>query len=348
MLQKNPVLCGFHLQPGDEHLIQYWLRNAAQVRKYTSIPPPSVWQQPGIHFIKDIGLGQLPDLLQWSMPLLLVANLHSLTETEHESLRDQFYQAGLSAIWSLPHNRSMLTLPPISIPARRGTIFASTSDPLLVRHYRQIALWAGYDLRSDFRNAAELRDNLQAIATEAETKPAMRARMPLLIIVDLDSAHLDPLLLFHFFSAVRHQYPRAGRMIQLLIVKDFGKPGLDPRSVDKQIRPWGRKIFHPAESLLVLLEALHLNGSSDQLLNYQPKACYLRSLPEILFGHNNELVRNTPDLLPDSEEVQNAGSRIEIFRWYYDYLEKQRHQGFMLSPKPETGAVYPAGLVQIS
>lgn len=329
MLTAYPVLAGLHLNAADEHLLDYWCATETTYRKHIRIPPAGILAQ-GLHLILDCGLDDLRELMDWNLPLQVVANLQSRPHASRMQLYRDLFESGIAACWEIPAPDQTITLPFLSLPPRKGCFYMIQDDNNLARHYRQIGAFAGYDARADFRTAGEL-----ITAFEAALNENVRPQIPEFMLVDLDSERSDPLELFSELGRLLQAQPQHKAHLQLLITKDFARPGLDVPTIEKIVRPYARRIFHPLEAIYVLLEALYLNtgatgAHSKQSRSEQPGPAY-RSLQELLYGHQQNLQTEVPRPFLTGDQAQTSRA-VQPFLWMYHYLAESRARGATLTP----------------
>lgn len=282
-----------------------------------------------VHFIKDTQFSELENLLDWTYPVLLARGNSALNTKTLDEFSLNAYQLGLSAIWNIPQLGDPVIFPNISFPKNFGEIVLTTDDPMLRQHYRQISAFAGFDTRCDFTTADDIIMFLNQFSHQSKSDSIKS--FPHLVIVDLDSNRIDPLLLFKSLAILNQNQPQIKRQLKLMITKDFSKPGLDIRSIDQILRPFARRIFHPLESLTVLLEALHLNKNQKAPEMTESRNFVFRSMDELLYGKQSSLNSEIPEFRLQKDSIASARN-IEPFLWLYKHLMKLNSRGLVLAP----------------
>lgn len=340
-----PLVAGFGLNEAEQLLVEYWLGAAGdQLRRW-----PAGEIQPGrLHR----GLNYYPislesdrrELLQCYRPLLVLAG----RDSDRKHVRDQLFQAGIAACWTVPAPGEPIIFPALPRPRRAGPVFLIEDDPVYRSLFRQMLYFAGYDVRAD-QHSLEILETPDALADLASPMPA-------LILASLDTARMDIPAFFHRLATFLKKHP--GRGPRVMLTKDFGRPGLDVRTIEHAVRPHAARIFHPREAILALIEALFLSphdtdaavgfaGMSDRTRaargesNIGSTAAFASSLPtartldELLYRPHIKLRETAPGLESQFENLQ-VYRRIQPFLWMYDCLAEHDGRGAILNDPGRT------------
>lgn len=317
-MYSNPVIVAHQLSAGDEALLRYWMQDRA-VRHWSGqaiVRPGDLTR--GLNFFPAAGERLLMDLAGWMVPVLVVARFHN--EQERERMQAVLFEHGLAALWELPGPEQDVCFPGLDIPDTQAQVYLLEDDRCLRNLYRQILHFAGYSVRADFQSARDVRLCLE--------QDARADRYPAFILLNLDSGRVVPMELLGDLDGLFRQNPELRARTSLLVVKDFERPGLEFATVEHALRKHARRIFHPHEALLVLLEALLLHEAEGEPLII-PAA--FRDLQELLYAPEaNRLVTTAPPLF----HTLRLRNRILPFVWLYDRLQKLGGQGATLTTTP--------------
>ncbi len=344
-VQHYPAVAGYHLTESELQLLPYWLqRYPLQTHEQFSLS--SITR--GLNFFPNINWKELEEILDWQLPLLLV--LGERNRADFNNLQQKLFQLGAGGVWLLPDPEDILLFPRLALPSRQGEVFFISDDSRLRKLFRQIFLFSGYDIRTDFRTADEIASILDEISHSEETDE----NWPHLIVVDLDSHRVDLLSFFHSLRKIAHGKSTLKPKTRLLVMKDFGKPGQDVTQIAPLIRPFTRRVFHPHEALHAAMEVFlfrHPEGrenkrdqsprklSSPRLPPGKSPTGY-RTLEEFLFGHPAEIPFAPPRrILQEQDDILLSHRRSLPFLWLYDFLESEAtKRGAILSPQPGVDA----------
>ena len=307
----RPVVAGFKLESGDEHLMEYWLGARPDLRRWTAgeILRPGELAR-GLNYFPHATLALIQEFAKWFVPVLVVSRAKGEDRTR---LREALLECGLAALWEPGAPGESLIFPELD-PIRHPPVFIVGDDPRQVSLYRQILYFSGRDSRADFRTPTEL------IGALFESKAS--ARYPELLVVSLDTRAMDPLGLFHELRRFLRANPGRTADTRLLLTKDFSVPGLDLATVESTLRPLARRIFHPNEAIYVLLEAFHLpQPSTGNAPDSRP-----RDLDALLYSADVRRLITKPPALPE----KSVGA-YPALRWLYEWLGESPGEGALLT-----------------
>lgn len=236
-MAEFPVVAGISLSEQDLRLVQYWISSEAGARVVQG-PLPSGPPAAGgeLFFLPRARDADLREILDWMRPLIIV--------TPEETNTDSFLQMGAAAIYSICKT-GVHVLPLLALPRAASVCFVVSDSPQMRSLARQILLFAGRVPRMDFSSAD---DCLTVLASIQE--------WPELIVLDLDSTRVDSLAFFHGLEKILRARPHDRARCQILVCKDFARPGFDLMRMRPLLAPHARKIFHPEGALLALLESM--------------------------------------------------------------------------------------------
>ena len=136
-------------------------------------------------------------------------------------------------------------LPLLGLPRVSAVCCVVSDNPQLRSISRQILLFSGRVPRMDFSSA----ENSLAVLASIQDWPE-------LIVLDLDSTRVDSLVFFHGLEKILRARPHDRARCQILVCKDFARPGFDLMRMRPLLAPHAKKIFHPEGALLALLESM--------------------------------------------------------------------------------------------
>ncbi len=162
----------------------------------------------------------------------------------------------------------------------------------------------------------------------------MREETSIIVVADLDCKRVDTLLLCHELDSYLKKNPSMASRLRILLLKDFHRPGLDPGSMRSTVQRIARRIFHPIEGALVLVESLLLFGMPDDIASAR-----FRNLDTFLYANRIQSLRSDPDRI-----YRNAATRLRSFSralpflWLYDLFRDLASTGAItLQPDVNSG-----------
>ncbi|HMU82367.1 MAG TPA: hypothetical protein PKC35_03415 [Leptospiraceae bacterium] len=261
-MREFPVAVGHRLSEAEELLLRYWLESYAEGRwrsdsQMPSSPPADLST---LRFLPRADIRSVEEILSWFLPVVVFAGKASDPMP--------FISAGAVAVISLD-DRNPLILPPAELPPRSSVAFVISDDPMFRLRMRQILRFAGREPRMDFSATEDIAQVLTHIQ-----------EWPEIIVVDLDSSRVDVVEFIYRTEKILRERPAMRTRNQMMIVKDFAKPGLDPVKLRPVLSPHAKRIFHPLEAMLAILESMvFYSGEVEPLVDEHP-----RSLREMLYG----------------------------------------------------------------
>lgn len=235
-MSEFPVVAGISLRDQDLRLAEYWLGSEAGSRVVQgALPagPPATGGE--LLFLPAANDSDLREVLAWMRPLLIVAPESTNT--------DRFFQMGAAAVHTISTS-GIHVLPALKLERTSAVCCVISDNPQLRSVARQILLFSGRVPRMDFSSTD---DSLAVLAAVQE--------WPELILLDLDSTRVDSLAFFHGLEKILRARPHDRARCQILLCKDFARPGLDLLRMRPILAPHAKKIFHPEGALLALLES---------------------------------------------------------------------------------------------
>lgn len=274
----------------------------------------------GSIWIPEVPWNQLEELLDWGLPVLFCAGSRL---KEEGSLR-KLYELGAGALF-FPGEDTYYVFP--ELPAFKESHALLVMDDPFRRLYRQIFLFAGYRPRMDLGSASEVPLLLDELKEQKE----------IVIVADLDCRRVDTLLLCHELQTYLRRNPSMASRIRILLLKDFRKPGLDPAGMRNSVQKIARRIFHPIEGALILVESLYLFGMKDEIASAR-----FRNLDTFLYSHRIQSLRADPDrIFRNASERLRSFSRGLPFLWMYDLFRDLASTGAItLQPDVDSGNLF--------
>jgi hypothetical protein len=314
-------MIGFGLDERERGVIEAHLRLENPQLKISGHPILSELSSGSI-FYPEISERECESLCEWRVPI--VAFVGRDRRGPHSD--EFFYRSGIAAVWNFPDMAMPFLFPPPTLPESVDHIFLISDDAALSRMLRQIFLFSGSTLRIDFRNNDELTQTLEAMRSDPN------AKWPGLIIADLDSQRVDTLGFFHDLKRMFIQDHTLRSRTRLMILKDFGKPGLDVRTIASTLRFFAKRIFHPCEALFAAVEAGFYRD-----LRIERGAIRYRDMDEILYGPEQDLPVRDPLSFINAEITDWSALRRAIpFLWIQNYLTLDiKRSGAILKPEPD-------------
>ncbi len=340
----RPLVAAVSAGERDLALLEYWLGGESDATRHASVMPGLLDER--LHWFPRASWTEVRELAGLYRPLLLVARADS--PTERAVCAERAFAAGAAAFWFLPERSAPHLFPSLAPIPARGIVHVIEDDPTLRSIFRQLLYFAGYDARMDFRTSAEALFALEAAAGEDATPSAGPSRVPFFTLVNLDSSRVDAHGYFQGLSALLQRKPELKPRVRTLIIKDFDRPGLNLTAIESALRPHAKRIFHPSEALLVLLEALFLYEpaaarSPHGLSGATPDRVMpnVRSLDELLYSVRIRL-RTEADAPPRSfADTLARTSRMQLFEWLYERATAAGGHGALLRTEDSPGAAAP-------
>ena len=313
------VFAGLGLKDYQIHLVDAYLEahRAAgfYYQKVDSFEPAHAAS--GSIWIPDLGRQRLEELLDWGLPVLLCAG----SKYQSPELLQDLYSSGAGALF-FPGWESSYLFPELP-EAGKGSAMLIMDDPFR-RLYRQTFLFSGYTPRTDLNSASDISLLLDG----------MREESSIIVVADLDCKRVDTLLLCHELDTYLKRNPSMASRLRILLLKDFHRPGLDPSSMRTSVQRIARRIFHPIEGALVLVESLLLYGMPDDIASAR-----FRNLDTFLYANRIQSLRSDPDRI-----FRNASARLKSFSralpflWLYDLFRNLASTGAItLQPDVNSG-----------
>ncbi|MBI40576.1 MAG: hypothetical protein CMF59_13335 [Leptospiraceae bacterium] len=294
------VFAGLDLAQHQIHLMDAYLESQEangliHYRTVTSFEPAHAAS--GSLWIPELGKNQVEEMLDWGLPVLLCAG-HQ--HQNPEAMR-KLYESGAGALF-FPGAPSSFLFPSLEA-SQTGSALLIMDDPFR-RLYRQAFLFSGYMPRTDLRNASDI----------TLLMDGMREQSSIVVVADLDCQRVDTLLLCHELDSYLKKNPSMASRLRILLLKDFHRPGLDPGSMRSTVQRIARRIFHPIEGALVLVESLLLYGMPDDIASAR-----FRNLDTFLYANRIQSLRADPDrIFRNASRRLNSFSRALPFLWLYD------------------------------
>lgn len=340
----RPLVAALSADDRDLALLEYWLGGESDATRHTSVMPGLLDDR--LHWFARASWKEVRELAGLYRPLLLVARANS--PAARAEYAERAFAAGAAALWFLPERSAPLLFPSLAPIPARGFVHVIEDDATLRSVFRQLLYFAGYDARMDFRSSAEALFALESAANEDAGAPAGARRVPFFTLVNLDSARVDAHGYFQGLSALLQRKPELKPRVRTLIIKDFDRPGLNLTAIESALRPHAKRIFHPSEALLVLLEALFLYDSGAARSAFgsagvasDRMAAPGRSLDELLYSVRIRL-RTEPDAAPASFAEQLARrARLQLFEWLYERASAAGGHGALLRTEEAADPIAP-------
>lgn len=315
-----PLVLSLALPPAAARTARYAIERLECYRSIDRIDAAAIAGPPA--YLADASMDQVAESLAWNVPTVAIAT-PELGAPELQLLRNM----GLAALWKIDQEQQGMVFPELALAWPQSQAILVEDDPSLRQMFRQILRFAGYDARSDFRNAAEIIQALESDLQQNSTRSE-------LAVLNLDS---ERCLAAEFFDRLRALYQRYSQLrsrLRLVLMKDFSRPGLDLRMIQRLVQPYARRIFHPEEAALALLEGFFFyeaagpQSRSQAQGNRQPA-----SLDQLLFGSGIEPLREWPAAGNLSGAMQAEGRRV-LFRWLPALLAGDASRSAALADSP--------------
>ena len=330
-----PIVAGFQLSPRELQLLEVWLSGYDSYQSRKEIRPGDLVE--GLNFYPAPNQEALKDLLGWCRPLILVAG-----QKAQESDLKNLFEQGISAIWKFPEPGAPFLFPAVQFPDfENSVILVSDHEPL--RHkIRSVLAFAQLDLRTDFRRGEEIIQFLKD-STQADTP----LKSPKLLIIDLDGLETNVPGLLNFLQKSFSMNPEYKNRLPVMLIKDFSLSGVDVAALAPRLKFFTRRIFHPLEGLLALVESnLLYKNSPDKAQTNIPLAGDLyysrppfRSIHQFLYGKEAEVFPSTPqewrNFMTTELKTLSLGAP---FLWLFDlYRQTERTGGAVLKMQDGSG-----------
>ena len=305
-----PVVAAFHLSPSQRQLVDFWL-SSSKVLVHERFTVSDLGQAgDSLHYYPELHESDLEALLGWPVPVTVVAG-----DTFPLGNASDFMKAGGSSLWKLPAPGEPVIFPPNVLPEARFRALLFERDQGTGRLLRSVLRHAGFRVRFDFRSPSEL---AEAVADEA----------PDLVLFNLDDSGSDTLPFFHKLERILRGPLR--EKTRILVSKDISQAGMDMGTLASKVRMFTRRIFHPRETVLALLEGLLLH---DPARKGERMFHEYLGLEQILFGRLPALPKNDPrPILGEHVVALERFRRILPFLWIYDHFASETTPGLVLAP----------------
>jgi hypothetical protein len=299
-MAEFPVVAGISLSDQDLRLVQYWISGEAGARIVQGMPPAGPPAAGGeLLFLPSARDADLREILDWMRPLIVV--------TPESTNTDRFFQMGAAAVFAIPSN-GIHVLPFPGLPPTSSVCFVVSDNPQLRSISRQILLFAGRVPRMDFSSAE---DSLAVLGSVQD--------WPEVILLDLDSTRVDSLVFFHGLEKILRARPHDRARCQILVCKDFARPGFDLMRMRPLLAPHAKKIFHPEGALLALLESMIFYPGFSI-----PAAPAPRSLRDLLYSEDLTEPGRSPALSMASIVESDALRRSVPFLRLAEFLSREK------------------------
>jgi len=299
-MAEFPVVGGISLSDQDLRLAQYWVAGEAGARVVEGpLPggPPAAGGE--LLFIPRASESDLREILDWMRPLIVV--------TPESTDTDRFFKMGAAAVYAIS-SRGVHVLPDLKLARNKKVCCVISDNPVLRSTARQILLFSGRVPRMDFSSAEDSLAVLSAIED-----------WPELILLDLDSTRVDSLSFFHGIERILRARPLNRARCQILLCKDFARPGLDLLRMRPILAPHAKKIFHPEGALLALLESMVFFPGTVVENGPAP-----RSLRDLLYSEDLEEPGRSPAVQFDSFVNAVAPRRTAAFLRLAQFLAREK------------------------
>ncbi len=349
---SHAILIALRLTEEEVFLLKYWLK-PIRYRFYEGEEPTQL--SSGAHCILTESLSVLERIVSWNFPVILITGKNS--DSHRQELAQVVFRNGVAAWWTIPPSSSPLFFPPLQVAGGKGRVHMLVESSPLRKIFRQMLLFAGYDVRGDFRSTREMAELYRELA-ESSDYPGSSFR-PNLFFVDMDMAECEVDRIVEAMRYVFIKKPEYKKDTRILCIKDITipSPGLTQRLTP--LRPWVQRIFHPHEAILIILESLLLNGMSEKnSVSYSSDSSSHeeavrtraaqsriergensgRSLDDLLFGNQPLIQRKEIDQIVSLAMQQTEKvAAILPFLWIQDLLMKEEmNRGITLaSPASE-------------
>lgn len=323
---QYPVFLGYKLNEREKLLTQFILGSLPEgtVTYCSSFSNSDLTGNP---YYPDLTIREIRELVQWRRPILVF--LGCAAKKNSKENYEILFESGIGSIWKIPEDDEPFLLPSLEIPRKKGQIYLISDDKPEVNVLRQIFQFGGYQTRIDFRSSEELVLELHETASKGTDWPA-------LIAVDLDTKKIDVTSFFYKLKSLLKDHPESTKKKAVLIMKDFARPGLELKVMSSVLKPFAKKIFHPHEAILSVIEgmiAFSPDAKDSNLVHLNRP----RSLAEILYGRGEKPSWNsrTENQLKALFPGEYAHREI-LFTWIYEYLTSDTvRSGALLSPEPD-------------
>lgn len=299
----------------EKSIAELWLQNRFTYRDLTAGEIAKPW---GAY---EISQNQLPELSQWGTPFLTIGS----RSLDHPAGWQMLYNAGCAACWLLPASDPILFPQPIASRSK-GNFLLPVADESLRRLFRQIAVFAGFDSRVDFQTADDLVQILHSV---------LEQNKPVHAFIDLDSDRVDAVQFCYTVSKLFAKQPSLKQSLHIWLMRDFSKPGIDPVMIRNVIKPFAKRIFHPLEALLAMVESLFLFDESTGQSKYLSVPDF-RSPLHMLYGQLVRIPESDPWAYLSTLEWKLGSLKNALpFLWLFRFFQSRVGSGSVtLSPEP--------------
>lgn len=330
-MRSNPVIAGFRLSRKEKNLIDYWLGDYRKLNR-KDLFPSSI--SPDLNFFEDIDEKGIEEMMDWNLPLIVLTG-HDTRQSpdEFHRLLDFLFETGVAAQLSIPDPSSPILLPPVRFGASRESIFVLMKDRTLRKIFRQLAYFSGRKVRADLQSSEEIIYLLNEISTREEA-PLL---WPSILIMDLDHPKSEVVSVITVIRKITQEKKELKNRLRVVLTRDFARPGVPLTGIAPLVSPTVRRIFHPYEAVLALLEEWFFYHP-DQKKQSGIKGMYFHTLEEILYSKQSRFPSKTPkndfeDWLMPLHHI-NKGFP---FIWLYQYIiDLEATGGAILAPR-QTG-----------
>ncbi len=162
------------------------------------------------------------------------------------------------------------------------------------------------------------------------------------MLINLDSPRSNAAEFFDGLRRLFHEHPALKARMRLVVMKDFDRPGLDPRLIQRMVQPFARRIFHPEEAALALIEGFFYFSDEDRRsaaakpVPLTP-AAPPRALDDLLFGPGAEPLAAAPPWNATIERAIERERKAMLFRWLTPLLHGERRRSAALLPPVSEG-----------
>ncbi|MBI3395757.1 MAG: hypothetical protein HY042_07980 [Spirochaetia bacterium] len=306
-MRQFPVLVGFGLSVEDLRLVEA-LARTVPLRTVQGNDPRALAS--GLNLVEEGSISLLNDLAGWGLPVIVLAGAQAPAH-----LSSAVRQAGVAGFFQMPGPHDPVTFPPLELPPRTGSAILLVEDKPLRSMYRQVLCFAGYDARTDLMAPEDVTSAVRDCGSRGQ---------PCLAVIDVDMEGANIRLLLRQLRDLFAAVPQL-RKTAVLVLKDFERPGFDPRLLSSDIRPLTRRVFHPEEGLLALLEGLVLPPLDLRLERDSV------DLPQVLNQERSLLLESPAPAIRNVALASAAFSRALPFLWLYELASMDSRKGVVLA-----------------
>ena len=294
----KPVIAALGLTDRDRHLVDYWLGEKVHRWELGSKYSSTDLLQ-GLHYFPTADLNCLEELVQYYLPLIVVARLQN--DISQQELFSFLYKIGIAALWLLPNYGAPVVFPQFQpVLSEKRVVFLIEENISCRKLLRQIFYLAGYHVQVDFRSAQEV-----LIALENSSHSC-------LLLLSLDHSTVNYAQLLPCLESYLNQKPKRRSRLRMMFTKDFSIPGLSFNDIESLLQPHARRIFSLSEAIFALADALF---STD--LNLEQE-----NIDRVLYGSQKDFFHLRPSEMTQSRRV--------LFLWLYQFMAKGAEPGITL------------------